>query len=89
MIFIKFLESENQIGQILSKLFSEDILSVIVEGGLYLIESFINANLWDEAHIFTGNKFFSDGIKAPKIKGALVGSEQLDNDQLFILKNQH
>jgi len=89
LIFIKCFESENQIGQILSKLFSEDILSVIIEGGLSLIESFINANLWDEAHIFTGNKFFSDGVKAPKIKGKLVDSEQLDNDQLFILKNQH
>lgn len=88
LVFVKLSESKNQIEEILSILYSENVLSVIVEGGLHLLESFIDANLWDEAHIFTGNKFFSDGVKAPSVKGKMVSSEQLDNDQLFILKNQ-
>jgi diaminohydroxyphosphoribosylaminopyrimidine deaminase/5-amino-6-(5-phosphoribosylamino)uracil reductase len=71
--------------QILNALHHRKILSVIVEGGKQLLESFIRQNLWDEAHVFIGNKFFYNGISAPKITGQILQSELLENDWLKIL----
>ena len=74
------------VSQILKDLYSKDIQSIIIEGGEKLLNSFIKSNLWDEARIFTGNKYFKDGIKAPKIntkksKKYIIG----DDSELNIL----
>lgn len=47
------------------------ILSLIVEGGAALLNSFIHDGLWDEARIFTGAVSLPDGIAAPHIKNAV------------------
>jgi len=46
-------------------LFCRKIISVLIEGGTQLLQSFIDAALWDEARIFTGTARFGDGVKAP------------------------
>ncbi len=79
----------NILQQILAVLFAEKILSVVVEGGRQLLESFINENLWDEAHLFIGNKFFFGGIPAPKINGILTASETFDSDLLKVFRNKN
>ena len=84
LCYIKFGGTENTIPQILNELYRQKILSVIVEGGKQLLESFIELKLWDEAHVFTGPKFSGSGVQAPKIKGKVIASERLDNDQLFV-----
>jgi diaminohydroxyphosphoribosylaminopyrimidine deaminase/5-amino-6-(5-phosphoribosylamino)uracil reductase len=88
VVYVKLPPQGNTVQQILSRLYSLDILSLIVEGGCQLLEGFIAANLWDEAHVFTGRKFFTKGIKAPQPQGKLIYTEQLDNDLLFVFKNQ-
>ena len=75
------------IPQILKILYQHKIQSMIVEGGKQLLDSFIEANHWDEAYQFVGNKFFTNGIQAPKISGTITHSEKIDSDQLFIYKN--
>jgi diaminohydroxyphosphoribosylaminopyrimidine deaminase / 5-amino-6-(5-phosphoribosylamino)uracil reductase len=75
--------------QILNEFHHRKILSVIVEGGKQLLESFIRQNLWDEAHVFIGNKFFHNGISAPKIQGKILKSELLENDWLKIFTPYH
>jgi len=81
---IKTDSTKNTIPQILNELHRQNILSVIVEGGRQLLESFIELELWDEAYIFVGSKFFGSGVQAPKLKGKLIASEHLDNDRLFV-----
>ncbi len=88
ILFVKIDFDLEIIPQILKNLYNQKILSVIVEGGKQLTESFINANLWDEAYQFIGNKLFRNGIKAPQISGNIVTSEILDSDKLFVYKNQ-
>ena len=56
---------------ILSDLCLRGIQSVIVEGGAKLLNSFLSAQLWDEARIFTGQEKFLKGIMAPKLPVAL------------------
>jgi len=61
-----YIPYENfNIPEILKELYNRQIMSVFVEGGAKLIQSFINSGLWDEALVFSGNKTFWSGVKAP------------------------
>lgn len=86
--YVKIDFSGNVLQQILDFLYHKKILSVIVEGGKFLLDTIIEAGLWDEAHIFIGDKFFQGGIKAPAIKGVLTASEKLGNDVLKVFRNK-
>lgn len=77
----------NLIAKICSILYKNDIQSVLIEGGTTTLQSFINANLWDEARVFKGQTTFQNGIKAPVISGKCVANFELLNDELKILKN--
>jgi len=85
--FVKIDTETEILPQIMEELYQRNILSVIVEGGRQLLESFFHTGLWDEAHVFIGETCFYDGIRAPQIKGKLEASEILGNDQLKIFKN--
>jgi len=86
--FVRIDFHKKIIPQILKNLYQQNIQSLIVEGGKQLLESFIEANLWDEAFRFVGNKHFTSGIKAPHISGTIIHSEMIDSDQLFVYKNR-
>lgn len=73
--------------QILNELTAKNIISVIIEGGARLINSFVKRGLWDEARIFIGNKFFGDGVKAPTLTGELLTFDEIGNSQLFVYQN--
>jgi len=51
--------------RILDELFRCKIISVLIEGGTQLLQTFLDAGFWDEARIFTGTTLFGDGVKAP------------------------
>ncbi|WP_295798331.1 bifunctional diaminohydroxyphosphoribosylaminopyrimidine deaminase/5-amino-6-(5-phosphoribosylamino)uracil reductase RibD [Mucilaginibacter sp.] len=73
---------------ILFQLYLQDIQSVIIEGGAKTLNSFIEAGLWDEARIFTGEKELKQGIKAPAINGHITGEYLVGVDKLKIIVNQ-
>ncbi len=52
---------------LMHRLRDANILSLIVEGGATLLNSFISLGLWDEARIFTGSITLKEGIPAPVI----------------------
>ncbi len=87
--FIKIDFDKKLIQHILKNLYQRNIQSLIVEGGKQLLDSFIAANLWDETYRFVGNKQFTNGIEAPKLSGDPIRSEIIENDQLFVYKNNH
>ncbi len=74
--------------QICDYLFENNIQSVIIEGGAQTLQTFIDANLWDEAYIFKGNISFGEGIPAPNFKGKFISEEYFKKDTLQIFKNQ-
>ena len=88
ILFVKIDFRADIIPQILETLYNRKILSVIIEGGKQLLESFIKTNFWDEVHQFIGDKKFNNGIKAPQVSGKMVASEILGSDKLFVHKNQ-
>jgi diaminohydroxyphosphoribosylaminopyrimidine deaminase / 5-amino-6-(5-phosphoribosylamino)uracil reductase len=73
---------------ICKELFNNNIQSVIIEGGKKLLDSFLAANLWDEARIFVSPVFWHEGLKAPMLPSSnLIAFEKVGNDNLFIFKN--
>ncbi|WP_346855116.1 bifunctional diaminohydroxyphosphoribosylaminopyrimidine deaminase/5-amino-6-(5-phosphoribosylamino)uracil reductase RibD [uncultured Draconibacterium sp.] len=87
--FVQLNFEKNILPQLLKVLHSKNCLSLIVEGGKKVLESFITKDLWDEAHVFTGNKHFGSGIEAPKLQGKIELTEQIENDRLIVYKNRH
>jgi len=86
--FIQIDFKKNSIKQICDILVERKIQSLFVEGGTKLLQTFINEGLWDEARIFTGNKEFINGVKAPQIKGKMASELFFDKDKLTVLINK-
>ena len=59
--------TQESIEEILNDLYNRNIQSLIVEGGACLLQSFIDAELWDEARIETAPVFIKQGTIAPKL----------------------
>lgn len=76
--------------QVLTHLYSENINSLIVEGGRFTLNSFIETGLWDEARVITGNIIFEKGILAPELKHLPQRTETIENDIIhyYINKNK-
>ncbi|MCO6499552.1 MAG: bifunctional diaminohydroxyphosphoribosylaminopyrimidine deaminase/5-amino-6-(5-phosphoribosylamino)uracil reductase RibD [Vicingus serpentipes] len=80
--FIKIDTQQDLINQLLKELYNRNIQSIIIEGGAQLLNTFIESSVWDEARVFTGNKKFKKGLKAPSIKITPLNKLQFDADTL-------
>jgi len=78
---------ENILPQILADLHKRDVQSIIVEGGEKLLTTFIDNNLWDEARIFIGSKYFKKGVKAPVLSIDNANKTMINDSELFIVIN--
>jgi diaminohydroxyphosphoribosylaminopyrimidine deaminase/5-amino-6-(5-phosphoribosylamino)uracil reductase len=74
--FVK-LKGENVIPEIVTDLYKRNIQSIIVEGGAQTINSFITAQLWDEARVFESKQIFGSGIKAPVLNSPLTDTNMI------------
>lgn len=74
---------------ILHHLHHKNVLSILVEGGPSLLNSFIDLNLWDEARIFTGSKSLGVGLSAPQLKIPPISEEKISDNLLSIYRNNH
>ncbi|MCB0762140.1 MAG: bifunctional diaminohydroxyphosphoribosylaminopyrimidine deaminase/5-amino-6-(5-phosphoribosylamino)uracil reductase RibD [Flavobacteriales bacterium] len=71
----------------MQNLYKAGIGSILVEGGAATLHSFIEANLWDEARVLTGNVTFAGGIKAPVLSAQPVEEFQSGDDQIRVYSN--
>lgn len=85
-IVIDFSSATNE--QILSALYAEGIYSVLVEGGAFLLRTFIDKNLWDEAFVETSSKMLGDGVKSPLIAGKEISAKKYLDSVRIHLKNK-
>ena len=75
LIFYKI--EEGDIAQILHALHQMEIQSVLVEGGAKLLQSFVDAGLWDEARVVRNEQLIiSNGINSPEIKNAILKKQE-------------
>jgi diaminohydroxyphosphoribosylaminopyrimidine deaminase/5-amino-6-(5-phosphoribosylamino)uracil reductase len=85
--FVRLDFSKDIIVQIMKHLYQKEIQSLIVEGGAYTLNSFINANMWDEARVFIGTQYFENGLKAPVLDAVQIDQEQIGDNLLYLYKN--
>ncbi|MDB5199499.1 MAG: diaminohydroxyphosphoribosylaminopyrimidine deaminase [Chitinophagaceae bacterium] len=72
------IEEENFLQPILKALYQLSIQSVIVEGGAKLLQSFIDAGLWDEARIIRNEELIiENGVSAPQLKNAIPQKQEI------------
>lgn len=71
------------IPKILDELYKRNIQSVLIEGGEMLLNSFINADLWDAARVFISDKTLGKGVPAPVLKSKPVIRENVSGDKLL------
>lgn len=64
--FIK-INKEHFLSELMEALYKEQIQSVIIEGGRFTLQQFINSDLWDEAIVIKNeNLKLQNGTKAPE-----------------------
>ena len=85
--YVKVNREEDYLEAILKYLFSAEVVSLLVEGGAALLNSFIKKGIWDEARVFTGKKKFGTGISAPEIQYTPREELSVGGDQLQIFRN--
>ena len=78
--------STDVLSQILAHLHSLKVQSLLVEGGARLLQSFIDASLWDKARVEVNNSLLvGSGIMAPVLpESALVGTEKCDGNDILL-----
>ena len=77
--------------QVIGHLKSQHLLSVLVEGGARLLQSFINENLWDEARVITNTSLsIGPGLHAPEFLRAqkVQKTDQIQSDLIQIFYQQ-
>lgn len=87
---IKFIKTsrENFIENMLKKLYEFQIQSIIVEGGSFVLQQFIDANLWDEAIIIKNtNLILENGTKAPNFENTPIGIKDFRDNIIEFYKN--
>lgn len=78
---------ENLAAHLCEGLFRRDIQSIIVEGGSRLLQTFIDAGIWDEARVFTSDMVLGNGTKAPVFAYVPQQRHDIFGDKLQIFRN--
>lgn len=79
--------SHNSSQNLLAKLYELGLQSVIIEGGLFTLQHFIDDNLWDEAFVYRSPISLSYGTRAPKFSAPWAEKTMVGDVALFRAKN--
>lgn len=84
----KILNFDNDLPrEICEDLAQQNISSIFIEGGAATLQSFIDADLWDEARVFSSHAVSGDGVKAPVIMKTPASRLSVGNNHLSIYRN--
>jgi diaminohydroxyphosphoribosylaminopyrimidine deaminase/5-amino-6-(5-phosphoribosylamino)uracil reductase len=73
--------------QLTHALYQLKIQSVLVEGGARLLQSFIDADLWDEIRLITNTELrMNEGIASPVFNGLKMEETELSSDRIETFK---
>ncbi|MGZ4057123.1 MAG: bifunctional diaminohydroxyphosphoribosylaminopyrimidine deaminase/5-amino-6-(5-phosphoribosylamino)uracil reductase RibD [Bacteroidia bacterium] len=86
--FVKIDFEKPVIPQVLNELYNRNIQSLLIEGGEHILNSFIDADLWDSARVFISDKKLEKGVSAPVLKQEPVVKENISGDKLLFYVNQ-
>ena len=85
--FIK-IEKKNFLDHLMKKLVQHQIQSVLIEGGHFTLQQFIDQKLWDEAVIIKNKKLqLLNGTKAPEFNADKFACKQFGDQTVEFYKN--
>lgn len=88
-VHYKIDREKDLIPQLLDALYTLNLQSIIIEGGARLLQSFIDANAWDEARVIVSASNVEDqrnSIPAPRLKRVkIISLEALGTDKIQIM----
>lgn len=84
--FIQVSEQDFLSG-VMADLLKRNIGSVMVEGGPYTLQKFLEAGLWHEARVFRSKQTLTDGVAAPRLEGPAFHTDDATGDRLSIYLN--
>ena len=86
--FIK-IEKKNFLQNLMEKLYENQIQSVIIEGGSFTLQQFIEANLWDEAIVIKNeNLILENGTKAPELDFNYSEKKNFRDNVIYFFKSR-
>jgi diaminohydroxyphosphoribosylaminopyrimidine deaminase / 5-amino-6-(5-phosphoribosylamino)uracil reductase len=87
--YYQVTEDVSLVHQMMNALYRMNIQSVLIEGGSYLLQSFIDEGIWDEARVITNEHLsIGAGLPAPVLKdNILCSSEPIFSDVIRTYKN--
>jgi diaminohydroxyphosphoribosylaminopyrimidine deaminase / 5-amino-6-(5-phosphoribosylamino)uracil reductase len=84
LIFYQVTRDVSLVHQVMNGLYQMRILSVMIEGGAKLIQSFIDEGMWDEARVITNKSLIlNHGVASPILTDGSVTGEELSGDDLI------
>ncbi|WP_037351484.1 bifunctional diaminohydroxyphosphoribosylaminopyrimidine deaminase/5-amino-6-(5-phosphoribosylamino)uracil reductase RibD [Sediminibacterium salmoneum] len=91
--YVQLPQANSWVDAILDFAYQQQIQSILVEGGASLLQSFLDADCWDEIRVIKSAdaiKLTSDvGVKAPVLKGLLPDSiESVGNNSVLYFKRK-
>ena len=86
LLYYQITRDVNIVHQVVNALYHNNIQSVLVEGGARLLQSFLEADLWDEARVITNTALHTGkGLTAPVPgKVRLAASSDLGSNRIDI-----
>jgi diaminohydroxyphosphoribosylaminopyrimidine deaminase / 5-amino-6-(5-phosphoribosylamino)uracil reductase len=74
--------------QVLEQLRQQNCATLLVEGGAQVLQQFLDAGLWDELRVLTGDRYLHTGVAAPRLPAEARLREQyrLAADQVCIYR---
>jgi diaminohydroxyphosphoribosylaminopyrimidine deaminase/5-amino-6-(5-phosphoribosylamino)uracil reductase len=87
--YYQVTEDVSLVHHMMNALYRMDIQSVLIEGGSYFLQSFVNEGVWDEARVITNEQLTAGtGLPSPVLKDAtLKCSEQIFSDVIRTYTN--
>lgn len=86
---VQYIKTEtDSIIELLDVLYAAQIQSVLVEGGAQVLQAFLDAGLWDECRVITGNTYIENGVKSPDVQGKKIKEENLFGDKIVWFLNE-
>ena len=64
-----------------------NLQSIIIEGGTKTLQTFIDEDIWDQAHVYSGKMSLENGIKAPIFNAKPHTRKSIKDTSLCIYKN--
>lgn len=81
--FVKLDFTSDLLGQLMNALHQRNIQSMIVEGGTFTLQRFIEGGYWNEIRRFVGSKIFEKGVKAPTLEIKPQKATHIETDLLY------